>query len=220
MTRPTDEARDVKHGRTRALLVGFVVLAGLAALVAVLSAESPSRETETVQATEAPGAASTAEAPSEHGGDQPTSTPPSTASEEASAATTTPRVDSSEELSTTPPEAQPDAGIEADLQAVLDSLTTGLDTEAVARLSQSGDLRIAWVIADLMRFIHPEASGLRFAFTDLTGIELGWNPWLDATNKLMEWGYTGAARVRRMEGRHVHPGGAGMGPFLHGTRTP
>ena len=187
MTERTDETRDVKPGRRRALLIGFVFLVGLAALVVMFSAEAPSGETETVQATDPPGSAATTEAPSDRGGEQPTTTAPASASGDVSAATSTPPADPNEELPTTQAETQAGAGIEADLQAVLDSLTTGLDTAAVARLTQSGDLRLAWVIADLMRFIHPDASGLRFAFTDLTGIELGLNPWLDATNKLMAW---------------------------------
>ena len=81
----------------------------------------------------------------------------------------------------------PVGGIEADLEAVLRSLTTSLDTAAVGRLVRSGDLRVAWILADLMRFIHPQLSGLSNAFTELTGVELGTNPWKEATDKLIEW---------------------------------
>ncbi len=77
-------------------------------------------------------------------------------------------------------------GVEADLALVLESLTTGIDTAAVTRLGQSGDLRVAWNLADLMRFIAADSTGLRPAFTELTGVNLGWNAWLDATNYLIE----------------------------------
>ncbi len=84
-------------------------------------------------------------------------------------------------------------GIAADLEAILQSVTTGLETEgaarldmeAVARLAGSGDQRAAWVLADLMRFFPPDGSGLSTAFTDLTGLELSGNPWKEATETLI-----------------------------------
>ena len=170
-------------GRRRALLIGLVVLAGLAVLVAIRSAGPSSRQTESVQAT-----TTTRLTPSSttSGGDQPTDKAPETAPEQVSAETTPPAASADETPSTTAGAAM-EVDIEADLQAVLDSLTTGLDTDAILRLGRSGDLRVAWVIADLMRFIHPEASGLQYAFTELTGVELGPNPWRDATNQLIAW---------------------------------
>ena len=186
MTDPPEETGGGGEGRRRPLLIGLAVLIGLAALVAVLSAESPRSETEAVTDAD-PLGRSEATATTEPRDARQDPGASATESEEASTGTTTPPTSSTEQPPATRAEDPPEVDIEADLQAVLDSLTTGLDTDAVARLSQSGDLRLGWVIADLMRFINPDASGLRFAFTDLTDVDLGWNPWLDATNQLMTW---------------------------------
>ncbi|MDE0169562.1 MAG: DUF3179 domain-containing (seleno)protein [bacterium] len=186
MTDPREESADGGGGRRRALLISLAMLVGFAVLVAVLSAESPSNETEPVTDAEPSAAAGTTGA-TEPPDDRQTTTDPPTAPEATPADAASPPTTSTEQPSVPRAGDPAEVDIEADLQAVLDSLTTGLDTDAVARLSRSGDLRLGWVIADLMRFINPDASGLRFAFTDLTGIDLGWNPWLDATNQLMTW---------------------------------
>ena len=214
MTEPTEETRGMRPGRLRALLVVVVGLVVCAALVVFLSAESPSGETETVQATEPPGASPTTGAPTEQGGEQPTSTPPTTATQEVSAATTTPSADSSEDSPTTTAEATAEVDIEADLQAVLDSLTTGLDIEAVGRLSKSGDLRLAWVFADLMRFINPDI--LRFAFIDLTGVEIatGLEAWRDANNKLIQWDTPAPPGFREWKGQMYTLIQPGWAPFF------
>ena len=187
-----------------------MVLAGFAALVAILSTESPTGDTE---ATEATGTAPTTGAPSEQGDDQPAGTPPSTAPEEVSA-TTTSGADSSEESPTTTEDAAAGVDIEADLQAVLDSLTTGLDIEAVGRLSRSGDLRLAWVFADLMRFINPDL--LRPAFIDLTGVEIasGLEAWRDANNKLMQWDTPAPPGFREWKGGMYTLVQPGWAPFF------
>ncbi len=170
-------------GRRWALLIGLVALVGVVALVAIRSGGPSSRQAEPVETTTTTGLT----APSTTSGrDQPTDQAPATAPEQVSAETTTP-AGSADEVPATTAEAALEVDTEADLQAVLDSLTTGLDTEAILRLGRSGDLRVAWVIADLMRFIPPEASGLQYAFTELTGVELGPNPWRDATNQLIAW---------------------------------
>ncbi|MDE0137218.1 MAG: DUF3179 domain-containing (seleno)protein [bacterium] len=177
-------------GRRRALLIGLVLLAGLALLVAIRSAGPPSRQAETVEVAEPVEATSTTgltASTTASGRDQPTGEAPEAAPEQVSAATTALPAESTDEPAATTAEDAVAVDVEADLQAVLDSLTTGLDTDAIVRLGRSGDLRVAWVIADLMRFIHPEASGLQYAFTQLTGVDLGPNPWRDATNQLMAW---------------------------------
>ena len=170
-------------GRRWALLIALVALGGVIALVAIRSAGPSSRQAEPAEAT----TTTVLTAPSTASGGDQTTEAPAAAPEQVSAETTTPPAASTDEPPTTTAEAALEVDVEADLQAVLDSLTTGLDTEAILRLGRSGDLRVAWVIADLMRFIHPEASGLQYAFTELTGVELGPNPWRDATNQLIAW---------------------------------
>ena len=180
----------MNSGRRRALLIGLVALVGVAVLVAIRSAGPPSRDAGTLEVEDSLEATTTTgltESSTAPGGDQPTDTAPAAATEEESAGTLAPPVDQPDEPPATTPEDALAVDVAADLQAVLDSLTTGLDTDAIVRLGRSGDLRVAWVIADLMRFIHPEASGLQFAFTELTGVDLGPNPWRDGTNQLITW---------------------------------
>ncbi|MDE0374510.1 MAG: DUF3179 domain-containing (seleno)protein [bacterium] len=177
-------------GRRLALLIGLVALVGVAVLVTLRSAGPPSRDTTTLEVEDPQEATTTTgmTAPSTaSGGDQPTDTAPAAATEEESAGTLAPPPEPPDEPPATTAEDTLAVDVEADLQALLDSLTTGVDTDAILRLGRSGDLRVAWVIADLMRFIHPEASGLQFAFTELTGVDLGPNPWRDATNQLIVW---------------------------------
>ena len=174
------------------LLICLVVLAGVVALVAIRSARPSNRQAEPVEATTTTGVTASSTA---SGGDPPTDQVAATAPDEVSASapeqtpaeTTAPPAASTDERPATTAGPALRVDTEADLQALLDSLTTGLDTDAIVRLGRSGDVRVAWVLADLMRFIHPEASGLQFAFTELTGVDLGPNPWRDATNQLIAW---------------------------------
>ncbi len=166
------------------MLVGFVAMAGCA------STDTSSDDTEMVESAGSSASADMSipvETTTERDDDRPspTTTAPMTEPEPSIGTTTIP-VDSVEQVSTTTGEALPGSGAEADLQAVVDSLTTGLDREAITRLVESDDPGVAWVLADLMRFIHPEYSGLGDAFTALTGVELGANPWKEATNLLIE----------------------------------
>ena len=177
-------------GRRWALLIGLAVLVGVAALVAIRSEGPSGRDLGTlevedpVEVTTTTGPTASSTVPSD---DRTTGNTPADAPEEVPAETTTAAADPTDEPPVTPAEDALAADVEADLQALLDSLTTGLDTGAITGLGRSGELRVAWVIADLMRFIPPDASGLRFAFTELTGVDLGSNPWRDATNQLIAW---------------------------------
>jgi len=175
-------------GRRRALLIGLVALVGVVALVSLRSSGPSSPNSGTVGAEDPlEVTTTTALTTSSTGADQPTDPAPATAPEPGSAETTPPPTDSTDERPVNRPEDALAAEVESDLQAVVDSLTTGLAIDVVARLGRSGDLRVAWAIADLMRFINPEASGLRAAFTELTGADLGSKPWHDATNQLIAW---------------------------------
>ena len=185
MTEPPVETSGRRAGRRRALLIGLVLVAGGAALIAALSAPPPSGETEVAETRGSAGTPDPTEPSTEQAGEPSATGATETPAEEASAETTTPPPDPSEESPTTVAEGSVEIDIEADLEAVSESLPR-LDTEVIARLSRSGDLRVAWVIVDLMRFTR-DPSFLSIAFTDLTGIELGFYPWLDATNKLIDW---------------------------------
>ena len=197
MTDPPETNHDPARGRRRAVLVALVAVAAVAALVAAITAGQ--REVDTAEpVTTGVSAGETTSAPtpttSPEATTEPTASAPETNPDRVSTRATPPPDEPGEDLPTTVDREPLAADVAADLEVVLQSWaevlqspTARIDTEAIARLGRSGDLRIAWVIADLMRFFRPDASGLTDAFRDLTGIELGWNPWLDATNKLIDW---------------------------------
>ncbi len=92
----------------------------------------------------------------------------------------------------------------ADLDLVFSTLLTGVDIEALARLGQSGDARVAWLLADLLRFFQ---QGEVFevsveSFEALTGTDVaGGFVWGVVTDRLIAWdlpappGYVGWKRV-------------------------
>ena len=93
-----------------------------------------------------------------------------------------------------------DDAIVADLDILMRSLSDGLylwggpvlefDQSAAARLGRSGDARVAWPLADLLRFVPaqtPQSDVIVAALTKLTGVEFGFPPWVAATNQLLEW---------------------------------
>ena len=82
-----------------------------------------------------------------------------------------------------------------DLEAVWSGLTTEVDVGAVARLGQSGDPRLGWILSDLLRFfyygeVHEEAVS---AFETLTGVSLAADPvaarspWQSVTDHMFAW---------------------------------
>ena len=190
MTDPSEESRDPAY-RRRVLIVGLLLTAAAAAVVVAISAGPRDTDDPSSVDAEMPvgeNASDPTPATTEQNAAEPTETTPDEPPEQTTAPATSPDADASGDGAAPSPQESPPAGVAADLEAVLESLTTGLDTEAITRLSRSGDLRVAWVIADLMRFFHPEESGLRSAFIDLTGVEIapGFEAWRDASNKLME----------------------------------
>ena len=93
-----------------------------------------------------------------------------------------------------------DDAIVADLDLLTRSLSDGLDVgarpalqfnqNALGRLGRSGDARVAWLLADLLRFLptlSPESDAVVAALAELTGVEFGFSPWVAATNQLLEW---------------------------------
>lgn len=102
------------------------------------------------------------------------------------------------------PEGALSPSLVADLDLVFSALTTGVDVEALARIGASGDARIAWLLADLLRFIQqgPVAEAAVAAFEEVTGTELpGGFPWRLVTDRLIAWdlpappGYVGWKRI-------------------------
>ena len=82
------------------------------------------------------------------------------------------------------------ADVAADLDVVFGSLTSFVDVEAIARVGASGDARLAWLMADLLRFFQqgPIADAAVDAFEQLTGTLVppgfAWGP---TTDRLIAW---------------------------------
>ena len=71
----------------------------------------------------------------------------------------------------------------------------GISGDAIARLGQTSDPRLAWIVADLLRFVPPGelAEGAVSAFQSLTGVRLfddpvaRRSPWQSVTDHLLAW---------------------------------
>jgi len=88
------------------------------------------------------------------------------------------------------PDGPLDASVIEDLDIIFADLTSGFDFDAVRRIGETGDPRIAWLISDLMRFIQRgEAEEvLRSTYTALTGANItGLNAWQPVTDRLIAW---------------------------------
>jgi hypothetical protein len=96
-----------------------------------------------------------------------------------------------------PADAPADAATRDAIDRIGAQLSAGeIDEQAVADLAESGDVRHAWYVADLMRFFGPgdnNGNELVDAFEQLTGTTLADDPdsersvWLSATNHLIAW---------------------------------
>lgn len=101
---------------------------------------------------------------------------------------------------------------------VLSGLTTGsFDFDALEVVAGSRDPRLAWVVADLLRFVRGgrEEDALIGAFAGLTGIDPGddggfrESPWRSVTNQLITWDLPAPPGYRQLKGRlftQVEPG--------------
>ena len=80
----------------------------------------------------------------------------------------------------------------ADLDVIFGDLGNTVDDEAIARVGESGDARAAWLLSDLLRFVHRGhvTDAAVAAFESLTGTEIPadpWMSWLLITNWLIGW---------------------------------
>ncbi len=99
--------------------------------------------------------------------------------------------DGSEIPPTPPVPAGPlDAALVADLDLVFSALTTGVDIEALGRIGDSGDARVAWLLSDLLRFFQRGeiADAAQAAFERLTGTTItSAFVWGAVTDRLIAW---------------------------------
>ena len=82
------------------------------------------------------------------------------------------------------------AALVGDIDTVFGSLLTGVDENAIFRIGQSGDPRVAWLLSDLLRFFQTGevAFASEAAFEDLTGAEVTDDfAWGQVTDWLIAW---------------------------------
>lgn len=103
------------------------------------------------------------------------------------------------------PDGPLDEAIDADLDAVFSTLTTGADIRALVRIGEAGDARTAWLMSDLLRFFEagPVAEVAEVVFERMTGVDIAPedSAWVSVTNLLLAWdlpappGYLGWKRI-------------------------
>jgi hypothetical protein len=94
-----------------------------------------------------------------------------------------------------------DPSVVAALERLVEVSPYTVEPDVVDVIGASGDARLAWVLADVMRFSVIGTDRLLDAFTRLTGATVeGAVPWVDATDLLLAWdlpappGYAGLKR--------------------------
>jgi hypothetical protein len=89
------------------------------------------------------------------------------------------------------PQGPLDATVIADLETVFADPASDIDLEALERLGQAGDPRVAWLMSDLLRFFQfgPVAEAAETAFEELTGSDVADDAfaWVEVTDRLIAW---------------------------------
>ena len=83
-----------------------------------------------------------------------------------------------------------DPSVAADLDRVFGDIGTTIEVEALDRLGDSGDARVAWLLSDLLRFVQrgQVADAAVDAFERLTGTTVTASfPWGQITDRLIAW---------------------------------
>ncbi len=111
------------------------------------------------------------------------------------------------------PEVAFDGELEPETLAALDdlwnSLGADIDDQAIFDLSKSGDVRLAWLLTDVLRFVQggPTSEALVAAVTTLTGADLAADPvasrspWQSLTDHLIAWDTPTHPGYREYKGR-------------------
>jgi hypothetical protein len=116
--------------------------------------------------------------------------------------------------------------VDPSTQAALDdlwgSLGPDIDSQAILDLGQSGDVRLAWLLVDILRFVQGGSSSeaLMGAVTTLTGIDLtadpvaARSPWQSLTDHLIAWDLPAIPDYRTYKGRLFTIVEPGWQPFF------
>ena len=101
------------------------------------------------------------------------------------------------------PEGELLAPTRADMELVIAAIEArNFDTDAIARLGESGDPRVAWFLVDLMRFAgRREMEALWDAFEELTGGELTHGDYNAMPDRLIAWDLPAFPGYRELKGK-------------------
>ena len=81
--------------------------------------------------------------------------------------------------------------VAADLDALFASISGDIDRDAIRRIGAVDDVRVAWLLADLLRFLLPGSTqdDVVVSFESITGFTVSPTtvPWVAATNLLIGW---------------------------------
>ena len=118
------------------------------------------------------------------------------------------------------PDGALNAATRADIEAIIASLAARqLDTEALGRLKDSGDARILWFVADLLRFVgQREIETLNVTFEELTGMSVPRGDYNAIPDHLMAWDLPAFPGYRRPQGRPDDPDRFALGAVLRRRR--
>ncbi len=114
-------------------------------------------------------------------------------------------------------------GLTADLDSLWLSLTSDVvDASVIEIIGASGDVRLAWLVADLLRFFQggPVHTALVDAFVELTGVDLAadplalLSPWQSVTDHLIAWDLPSHPEYRDYKGRLLTLVEPGWQPFF------
>lgn len=102
------------------------------------------------------------------------------------------------------PEGDIDAELEQQIDDFFSNVALGMRPETVRAMGQSGDPRLGWLLADLLRFLIPgEDRDITIqAFEDATGanLENTGGAWVQATNVLINWDMPAVPRYVEWKG--------------------
>jgi hypothetical protein len=95
------------------------------------------------------------------------------------------------------------------LDDLWESLTVSVDDQAIIAVGESGDVRLAWLLADVLRFVRSPDSreALVTAWSNLTEVELSddpvfeRSPWQSMTDHLIAWDLPAHPEYRMFKGR-------------------
>jgi hypothetical protein len=117
-----------------------------------------------------------------------------------------------------PPDGALDDTIVADLDLLVGTAARSVDLDAIGRLGASGDVRVAWPLADLLRLVRPGgdvSDAAMRAWEELTDRSaVGDDPWGSTTDHLIAWDTPAPPGYAEWKHRFLEQIEPGWAPFF------